>query len=152
MKRTRVSYEFALYEETVADLNGLVLHCDVTFVECGKGELQKELDRYNVNHVGMFPCYSVYVKKWHCTYEEPYHPYDEWEWDEFSLSYDHDKKVWIDHDELLPKYVMAEINKAKFPEGSLQKYPPIHLELTEYDERWEFDEESKCWVYNQTYK
>lgn len=148
MKRTRVSYEFALYPETVIDPNGFGLYYDIEFVECGKNELQKHLDRYDVNNAGMFPCYSVYVKKWHCTYEEPYSEWDEWEWNEIQISYDHEKKVWIDHDEILPKYVMNEINKAKFPEGSLQKYP-AEYELEEYNDRYEFDEESKCWVYNR---
>ncbi len=144
MKRTRVSYEFALYPETVIDSNGQGLYYDIEFVECGKNELQKHLDRYDVDHVGMFPCYSVYVKKWHCTYEEPYHPYDEWEWDEYSLWYDHDKKVWIDHTEALPKYVMAEINKAKFPKGSLQKYPE-GCQLEEWQDSWEYDKKSNTW-------
>jgi hypothetical protein len=146
MKRTKVNYEFALYPETVIDPNGFGLYGDAEFVDCGKGELQKHLDRYDVNNVGDFKYYGVYVKKWHCTYEEPYHPYDEWQWDEIELSYDHDKKVWIDHDEILPKYVMSEINKAKFPEGSLQKYPSGY-ELEEYSDLHNFDEESKCWVY-----
>ena len=147
MEKTKVAYEFVLCPETVADSNGLVLHCDPEWVECKKGELQKHLDGYNVDNVGLFKCYSVSVKKYYCQYEDVYNPITDWEWDwnEYDLYYDHDKKIWIDDTGSLPKYVMAEINKVKFPEGSLQKYPAEYTD-DEYSDRYDYDKESNAWI------
>lgn len=148
MKRTKVGYEFVIYPETKIDPNGVGLYGDMTWIDCKKkGELQEWLNDHDVNDAGLFPFLHVYVKRWYCTYEEPYSEWDEWEWDEFPLYYDHDKKVWIDPDEFLPKYVMKEINNAKFPKGSLQKYPAGGYELIEDSTAWKFDEKSKCWIY-----